>query len=192
MKGSKIAWPLLAGVLVGGWVAAHGLAYRIAVPDAAERRHLLEETGHAYLDPAPLLALIVSLLAVGFGCCLLRGRTGFRTPWAFALLPPGAFVVQEHLERALHEGQLPLTAALDPTFAVGLLLQLPFAAAALFVARALLALADALSRRRAGAAPSAVLRAPGPRGPVASASFPRIGVLALGQGARAPPALFLR
>jgi hypothetical protein len=192
MKGSKIAWPLLAGLLVGGWAAAHGLAYRIAVPDAAERRHVLEETGHAYLDPAPLLALILSLLTVGFGCCLLRGSARFRTQWAFALLPPGAFIIQEHLERALHDGRVPLTAALDPTFAVGLLLQLPFAVAALFVARALIALAGALTRPRRGAAPSVVPRTPGPGGPVASAPVPRIGLLALGHGQRAPPALLLR
>ena len=192
MKSSKLAWPLLVGLLVGGWAAAHGLAYRIVVPEAAERRHLLEETGHAYLDPAPLLALILSLLAVGFGCCLLSGRAGFRTRWAFALLPPSAFVVQEYLERALHDGQLPLTTALDPTFAVGLLLQLPFAVAALFVARALIALAEALTRPRRGQTPSVVSRAPRPGGPVASAPLPRIGLLALGHGQRAPPALLLR
>jgi hypothetical protein len=191
MTGSKIALPLLLGLLVGGWASAHGLAYRIVVPDAAERRHLLEETGHAYLDTAPLLSLVITLVVLGIGCSLFR-RAGFHTPWAFALLPPGAFVVQEHLERLLHDGQLPVTAALDPTFAVGLLLQLPFALAALLIARGLTAFADALTNRRRRGGRRVVPRPPGPRGPVAAAPLPRIGLLALGHGQRAPPALLLR
>ena len=192
MTKTRLVWPLLIGLLVGGWAAAHGLAYRIVVPDAAERRHLLDETGHAYFDPAPLFSLALTLVALGLVCCVVGSRAAPRAPWAFALLPPGVFVVQEHLERLLHDGGLPLTTALDPTFVVGLLLQIPFALAALLVARGLAAFADALTCRRRHSSRNVVRAASGPYGPTAPSALPRIGVLALGHGQRAPPTPLLR
>lgn len=192
MMKSKLLWPLVLGLLLGGWATAHALAYRIVVPDAIERRHLLEETGHAYLDPAPLFALILTLFALGLVCSFTRNRPGFKTPWAFALLPPGAYVVQEHFERLLHDGSFPFAASLDPTFVVGLLLQIPFALAALLLARGLVALADALTRRGPRRSPRLVRGEMCPRGPIALINPSRIGLLALGHGQRAPPLLVLR
>jgi hypothetical protein len=192
MTGAKIAWPLLLGLLVSGWGAAHGLAYRIVVPDATQRNHLLEETGHAYFDPAPLLALVVTLIALGLLCCIVRSRAAFRAPWIFGLLPPAAFVVQEHLERLLHDGQIPLTASLDPTFVVGLLLQLPFALAAIVVARCLIALSAALTRLIRRFSGYSVRRAIQVRRPLTRTAPFRICPLALGHGQRAPPRLLLR
>jgi hypothetical protein len=191
MKG-RLAWLHLLGLLIGGWAAAHGLAYRVVVPDSTERSHLLEETGHGYLDAAPLLSLVLTLIALGFVGSLVRGRARFCTPWPFALLPPGAFIVQEHVERLLHEGQLPVTAALGPTFMVGLLLQLPFALAALLLARGMVALAEALVHRRGSEHRGVVEPPPGLCRPASFAPFPRTGLLALGHGQRAPPAFLLR
>jgi hypothetical protein len=189
---SKLAWLLFLGLLVGGWTAAHGLAYRIAVPDMDERRHLLEATGHGYLDPALLVSVSVTLVVLGLGGCVLRGRVAAPAPSLFALLPPFAFVVQEHLERLLSTGEFPVDAALEPTFAVGLLLQVPFALAAVLVARALLVLTDALVGRLRRSPVGQPRRASGGRGPAHAATLPRLGILALGHGQRAPPHLLLR
>jgi hypothetical protein len=189
---SRLTWLLFLGLLVGGWAAAHGLAYRIAVPDGDERRHLLEATGHGYLDPAVLVSVSVTLVILGLGGCVLRGRVAAPAPSLFALLPPFAFVVQEHLERLLHTGAFPVDGALEPTFAVGLLLQVPFALAAALVARALLVLTAALAGRLRRSPVGQPRRASGGRGPVHSATLPPVGVLALGHGQRAPPNLLLR
>ena len=122
---------------------------------------------------------------------MLRGRVATPAPPLFALLPPFAFVVQEHLERLLHTGELPLGAALEPTFALGILLQVPFAVLAWILARALLVVArtvgDILRPARARILP--VLDSPAH---AADFAGPRPGLLALGHGQRAPPAFLLR
>jgi len=188
---SKLAWPLFLGLLVGGWAAAHGLAYRIGVPEADERRHLLEATGHGYLNAALLVSMSATLVAIGLGGCVLRGRVAAPAPSLFALLPPFAFVVQEHLERFLHTGEFPSDAALEPTFALGFLLQAPFAILAWVVARLLVTVARTVGE---------ILRPERPRIlPVAGSAAcaidvraPRTGLLALGHGQRAPPEFLLR
>jgi hypothetical protein len=67
--------------------------------------------------------------------------------WIVAVLPLLAFAIQEHVEYALGHGEVPWTLAAQPTFAVGLLLQLPFAAAAYIGARLLLRLAESVTVR---------------------------------------------
>jgi hypothetical protein len=177
---------------MGGWAAAHGLAYRIVIPGEEERRHALEAAGHGYLDPASLVSLSLTLVVLGLAGGVLRGRDVIPAPWVFALLPPLAFGLQEHLERLLHDGHFPYAAALEPTFGVGLLLQLPFALAALLFARALLVLTRGLVRRLRRTGVDRRLRVRAVRRPVARTAPARIGLLALGHGPRAPPQLLLR
>ena len=50
MAGNRLAWVLSLGLAAAGGLVAHGLAYRIAEPDPERRHHLLESTGHSYLD----------------------------------------------------------------------------------------------------------------------------------------------
>jgi hypothetical protein len=188
---SRLAWPLFLGLLVGGWAAAHGLAYRIGVPESDERQHLLEATGHGYLDPALLVSVSVTLVVLGLGGCVLRGRVAAPAPSLFALLPPFAFVVQEHLERLLHTGEFPIDAALEPTFALGILLQVPFAVLAWILARALLAVARTVGDILRPARPR-ILCVVGSSAHALDIREPRLGLLALGHGQRAPPDLLLR
>jgi hypothetical protein len=105
------------------------------------------------------------------------------------LVPPLAFALQEHLERLVHDGSFPLAAAIEPTFLVGLALQLPFALAAYAVAAALLEVADRVSDLLRAPAAARYTRAflafPLPHAVVA----PRIGALALGYATRGPPSL---
>lgn len=65
-----------------------------------------------------------------------RGRDGIL--WAFAILPPVAWPVQEVLERAHHVEGFAGRAIVDPSLIVGILLQIPFACPALLLARLLL------------------------------------------------------
>ena len=144
---ARFAWLLSLPVAIAGCLAAHALAYLIAVPDPHARATLLERTGHGYLAHLPVLAAAgLSLALAATLSHAVRGRVGARPcPWFFALLPPLAFVLQEHLERLLAGGALPLETALHPTFLIGLALQLPFALLAYALVAAVLRAAEALA-----------------------------------------------
>jgi hypothetical protein len=190
---SRLPWCLPLGLVAAGGVVAHVLAYRIAAPHPEHREELLAETGHVWFNPSLLLALALTLVVLGFAGRLLalyRAPAARAAPaWFFAVLPPAAFTLQEHLERLFHEGA-PAPAFLEPAFGVGLLLQLPFALAALVAARALLACADGL-RRLLDCQPRIAVVAPLLRIPVPATS-PELKPLRRGSSQRAPPLLPLR
>jgi hypothetical protein len=183
------AWLLSVPVALAGCLAAHALAYRLAEPDAHERAHLLAASGHGYLERLPLLvAAAFALVLVGFvrqTVLAARGLEPGGPSRLVAFVPPLAFLLQEHLERLLHDGAFPLEALTQPSFLVGLALQLPFAllayAAAALLARGASALGRLLAGRppvRVGSTPRAVSSRPSPpaprlvarvRGPPASA-----------------------
>jgi hypothetical protein len=188
----RLAWLSTAPLMLGGLLAGHWLGYRLAIPDAHTRADALVHSGHGYLGNAPL-ALTTSALVL-IAALVFRALAGFRgqptraaaSP-AIVLLSPVAFVVQEHVERLVHAGQIPWTAALQPTFLVGLALQLPFALAALLVAWALDSAAHAIGRALATGPPRlpAPVFVPLP----AYVAVARPAGLARGYGERAPPLL---
>ena len=184
---NRLAWLLSLGLAGAGALAAHVLAYRVAEPHDERREHLLEETGHGYFDPALIGSLCAALVVVGFvgGVLASAGRAQHPPLWLFALAPLLGFTVQEHAERALHHDTL-LLAVLEPTFLVGLVLQLPFALVALLAARALLVAAAAVARHmgsppRPRLAPDASLALPG------AVWIPPCPALIGSRGQRAPP-----
>jgi hypothetical protein len=137
------------------------------------------------------LSVLGAALAVALSTrvvAAVRGapRLHMSVRWFF-LLPLVGFALQEHLERLLPAGSLPLDAPLEPAFLIGLGLQLPFALAALAAARLLLGLADelgqALARRPPSLSPTPLLVAVPPSG----GDLPRHTVLALGYPQRGPP-----
>jgi hypothetical protein len=177
-----LVWTLCLPIVAGGSLWAHELAYRVAGA-GDEGAHL-----HGYLDRAPLALgiLVAAALVAAVGHAL--GGAGGAAPdrRVFALLPPLGFTVQEHAERWLQDGGLPLTAAAEPTFLLGALLQIPFALAALLVARLLLGAVEALSEALAGAQPRtavAPLVLVHPHGAI----LPRVAAAARGWGERGPP-----
>ena len=131
----RLTWLLTVPLMVGSLLAGHTVAYRLV--DAPS-------TGHGYFHYVPLVGAVLLALAL---CALvleavavLRGEVRVSSPpWAFALLPLGAFVIQEHLERLLYSGTSPV---LEPAFLVGLAVQLPFGVVALLLARVLQSLAQ--------------------------------------------------
>ena len=193
MHRGRLAWLSCLSLMAVGGFLAHSLAYRLVVPtgDTAGRVH---EIAHA--QPAhwrTCLSICVTLAVVVLAASIARRAKGggpLRPPLlVFALLPPLGFVVQEHLERLLHTGAFPDAAALEPTFLVGLLLQLPFALAAYLAARALFAAAAALARTLGAQNRPRLASLAAWRRPASEPARPCISTFALGGGQRAPPAL---
>ena len=144
-----LTWALILPLLLGGTEIAHALAYRLVFPQLHAR--VLAATGHAYLAWLPLVLGVTGALAiaalVAAGIDAARGRSPRDVPaWAFAAVPPLAFVLQEVLELSLHLGTFGWRAVLAPTFVPGLLLQLPLALAAYLVARVLVRAAESIGR----------------------------------------------
>jgi hypothetical protein len=190
------AWAIAVPLAVASWLGAHCFAYLLVSPGAEHHMGVHAEHGHAWLGYTPALVVWgLALVLGGVVLCLadgLRGRRPSRPPVRlFAFLPPIGFTLQEHAERLIGSGSVPYDLVVEPTFMVGLALQLPFALAALLLTRALYAigfglgrvLADTLALRRP-------LRyaAPALLGLPESATLVSPSVLALGHGQRAPPA----
>ncbi len=132
------AYLLVAPLALLGEYVAHQASY-LSVHGGSAHLHL-NETGHGYLDNAStvfsLLFGLMSLLVIIDAVRVTSGRDPADLPlWPLALLGPITFTVQEHLERWLQTGQFPWSATLEPTFALGLWLQLPTAFLAYLVAR---------------------------------------------------------
>jgi hypothetical protein len=161
------AWLLSLPLMIAGTQFAHVLAYRFAYPDAHVRLSQLLSSGHGYMLGSAgylpmLLAVVgaVDLVAVGW---VLAGsiRSSLQRPVpaaAFALLPVLCFTLQELVERWLSGASFPWWMVLQPTFRVGLLLQLPFAVLAFLVARLLLRAATSAGTAVRQMAPRAATR----------------------------------
>ena len=178
MNGSRAAWLVSLPIALAGCLAAHVVAYALAAPGAGTHAE------HGYLERLPIVGGAV--LAVVLGAAVrhaLRGRAGTRpSPWLFALLPPLAFALQEHLERLA----APALLTADPAFLLGLALQLPFGLLAWLLARAILRAADALGALLAP--PPRTRSAASPRRTTARFS-PAARPFAAGAPLRGPPAV---
>ena len=192
----QLAWPIALPLAVLGALAGHEAGYRVAVPDAHERAHLLEQTGHGYLAYMPIaVGAGLALAVLGFSAMIVatvrhaRDRRASAPAWLVAGLPPLVFVLQEYLERYPRHGEIEWATASHPAFLAGLALQLPFALLAALVAAGLGRLAErvaaliglgAIPRPRVGVP---LLGAPAP------IDLPLAPVLARGYAGRAPPLL---
>lgn len=129
----RISAAALSAVAV---LAAHDIAYRIAISDAHERAHLLEETGHGWWAYVPYLvgaALATATLATA------TTRHAHRLRWALGPAAAIMYVAIEVLERVIgesHHGVVHL-----PTLALGSAIALVFG----LVAAALLALGERIA-----------------------------------------------
>jgi hypothetical protein len=188
-------WLLSFPLMVVGSQVAHVFAYRLVYPNVHVRLSELLSTGHSYMGyPAYLpmaLGLVFAAEIVGVGWALARSvRRGQQRPvpaWAFALLPLLGFTLQELFERWLSGSPFPLWMVLQPTFRVGLLLQLPFAFVAFLVARLLLRVADRLGCVLRGGVTRATVVGVSVRWVVLEARTPRRAVPACGHSGRGPP-----
>jgi len=149
------AWSVALPLMVAGSQVAHVFAYRLVYPQTQVRLHELLVSGHGYMGHVSLVFAVcgaIELIAffAAVAGSLRRGAAAPVPAWAFGLLPPLGFAVQEFLERLLFGATFPWWMVLQPTFRVGLLLQIPFGLAAYLAARLLLRVADEVGRAFAG------------------------------------------
>lgn len=192
MHRRSFAWVVAIVLALAGTQVAHWLAYDLAATGPRQQAHLLEEAGHGYLSYLPLgLAIATAILALALVSEVRVAVAGATTRppsfWPFAALAPLLFACQEHFERLVHESAVPWTAISEPTFAIGIALQLPFACLAYAVARLLLRVARSLGRRLAAAPSRSLAAESGKRWPAVPAALLRPSALSLGYGTRGPP-----
>jgi hypothetical protein len=196
MERRRIAWVVSLALMAIGGLVAHALAYQLAASGSHAAHSPAHPNVHAYFAFWPICAAVCGTIVLVSLTASVFARTWASRPvspplWLFALLPPIGFVVQEHAERLLVTGSFPHAAALEPTFALGLILQIPFALTAYFAARMLIALAAAVTRRlRSEPHRRRMTIEPGRPRPVWISVVP-ISALALGYGERAPPSAAL-
>jgi hypothetical protein len=189
-------WVLSVPLMLAATEVAHWLAFRLVYPGAYERGLVLRQTGHGYFSWLPLAGGIGCALLVG--ALVVHGRSaadrvaGAAVPtglWRFALMPPLAFALQEHLERLISNGTV-TGVVFEPTFTLGVALTLPFALVSYLAARLLLSVAGHVGRllgcrRRLRADDES---APAGRSLRPELVFlPRVAVLATGHAERGPP-----
>src|SRR5450755_653959 len=198
MRRRRVAsWLVSFPLMVVGSQVAHVFAYRWVYPSAHVRLSELLATGHGYMGSSAYVPMLLGLSfaaeIVGVGWVLAGCvRRSLRRPvpaWAFALLPMLGFTLQEFFERWLSGSSFPWWMVLQPTFRVGLLLQLPFALVAYMVARLLLRAADRVGRRLRGPAGRFGLGFVSLTWVVRDFCSPRLGALASGHAGRGPPRL---
>ena len=119
-----LTWVLLLPFAAASVLIGHGVAYRITGTTA--------DNLHGYLAHAPQIVLILSTLALLGLAADARARRS--SPRSLALLAIGAFVVQEHLERFVHTGEVPFLLT-SPALWIGIALQLPLTIAVWYLAR---------------------------------------------------------
>lgn len=195
MSRRAIVWLLSVPLMLAGTEVAHWLAFRLVYPDPMERSQALQQSGHGYFALLPVAGGIAAALLVSallfHGRKVSRGRTAELGPVRlsqFAALPPLAFALQEHLESLIHSGTV-TGVVLEPTFMLGLLLQLPFAVVAYLVARLLLRVARRVGRALArDIVPRPRLSPVVPRAWTSFLVFgPRVCAMAGGHAERGPP-----
>jgi hypothetical protein len=189
---SRLAWLLVFALTVAGWISAHEIAYRLAMPHPHVGGSDVAERGHAYLAFGSLVLVLCLLIALVCTAGLVARPDGLRPPSRrlllfVVLLPPLGFALQELVEGLLTTGTLPYEAASQPTFLLGILLQLPFALAALTVARVLFAFARRLARSVGGGGRPRLVSLELSLPPAVDARPPRLPALAFGYGERGPP-----
>jgi hypothetical protein len=176
------ALSLSLAILTSALLAAHALAHRLAHGHAGHH-HV-----HDYLGRMPMVfALLFGLSIAALAVALRETELHLHAPaWLFALAPPSAFAVQEHLERVV-QGLPAADTAGEPTFVLGLVLQAPFALLAYALARTVFRAAALVARMLAARQP----RPPRPARAGRSTyelSSPQPAALARGFSSRGPPA----
>lgn len=175
-----------------GWAAAHALAHRLVSPESV----VPGMPGlHGYLGYLPVsLSLCLALalpLAAGAVCGAGWKRTSARSLWLFAAVPVLGFVGHSLLEPVIAgSATVSATAAaalhLTPVALVGLLVQIPFALAAVALGRRLFAFAETVARWLVGPKTALGHRRFGRPRPARADRRPSFR-LDLGRSQRAPP-----
>ena len=136
-----------------------GLSAHIRLIELLATGHGYMVGTHGYLPLVLGIVGAVDLVAAGwvFAGSLRRSMQRPVPAWAFALMPLLCFTLQEFLERWLAGAPFPWWMVLQPTFRIGLALQIPFALLAFLAARLLVRAADTTGARARPRAPRPVV-----------------------------------
>ncbi len=166
------AWLVTMPIALAGIEAAHALANAVfGSPEGAGELFASAASGSGLAPIAAGLGaacVLAGLAAKVVGAGASRPRT-FALP--FALLPPLAFVLLEVAEGLFHRGTVPWSDLHEPTFLVGLALQVPFALLGYSISRLVLRLGSRLCEL--------LTRASGPQRPAALVEIVSPGSLRL-------------
>jgi hypothetical protein len=189
----RSAWLLALPFLLAGETLGHALAARAFGRDDARHGlmlHALVDYGQYVQAAAALVLVLVAFGLVRRARASYRGTSAQTLPsWRLALLPPAAFLLQEHLERLVQDGSLAWLTAPAPAVVAGAALQVPFGLAALWLVRALLRAADRVAWALARRSAAARRRRPEARRTPFEAPCLRPPALASLHAGRAPPAV---
>jgi hypothetical protein len=121
-----LTWLVTLPFAAASVLCGHAIAYRaLGLPG---------DDLHGYLAHAPQVVLLLSTLAL-LGL-VADSRARRHSPVPLASLAVVAYVGQEHLERLIHTGQIPMLVA-SPALWLGIALQIPLAVALWLVVRTL-------------------------------------------------------
>jgi len=134
-----LSWLVTLPFAAASVLAGHAIAYRVTGTPVGNL--------HGYLTHAPQIVLVLATLALLGLAADSRARR--RSPLPLASLAILAFVAQEHLERLAHTGHVPFLIT-SPALWLGIVLQLPLAAAIWVLARSI---AEDIAVPRRGVAP---------------------------------------
>ncbi|MGH3052508.1 MAG: hypothetical protein ACRDM8_06060 [Gaiellaceae bacterium] len=182
MRRQRLSWLLFVPLTAIGGLVAHVAVQAVAVP-----AHHGARMPHSHIDIGhwPLCAAVCGVVGLaGLALAGVRGRPARVPLWVFALVPPVGFAVQEEIF-ALSQGLATPSAGLG--LALGLVLQIPFALAALVCARLLVTFAVVLARRLGSAGRPKLVSVELSWPPVSHGHRPCLPALALGPGERGPP-----
>ena len=165
-----------------GWAAAHALAHRLVSADAVPGMPTVE----GYLGYLPVSLALCLALALPLAAGVVSGmgwkRTSARSLWLFGVVPVLGFVGHA-LAEPLIAGSATVSATsaaalhMVPVVLVGLLVQIPFALAAVAIGRRIFALAETVARWLVGASRTPAGLPPGSRPQPARPALPgpRVG-----------------
>jgi hypothetical protein len=189
-RGLAAAWLVALPLVAAGTWLSHCYLFAIAAPGAHAQAHATDgpEVGLLYRPAFLLMCLALVVLFLGLRTIQSRSpRSAAEIPaWPFGVLAPLGFFVHQHFQHILGSGPMPLSSLVDPSFLLGLLLQLPLGLVTYFLVRLLLRAADRLGRalggRRRRPARSTRFSTR-----TAGAGTPRIAALASAGAPRGPP-----
>ena len=147
MRRRRFAVPVLLALSGLGWAAAHAVAHKAVMAEAAMPAAVLDR----YLNYLATSVALCFALALPLAAGALAGKrwkgASLRSLWLFGFVPVLGFLAHTATEPLLSgAGTGASFASLAPIALVGLLVQIPFALVAVGLARRILWLAEDLAR----------------------------------------------
>src|SRR6476469_9912258 len=122
---TRTLWVLTLPLLFLSETAGHTVAARLF--DLHGERYVLAEEYLEYVEAAGAICLaLAGAVLVCRAVAAFRGRAAASLPsWYLAAAPPAVFLLQEHLENFVHNGEIGWLTSFEPAVVLGAAIQLP-------------------------------------------------------------------